>query len=243
MKIGKLEIPDADFPNGIESALQEYVRATGDQISYIAQIGVDHPIPDQYEEGVFRLFAAYENLKSNPESGLAVIYVALALDCLEEIDKAVAVLESLDKAGPRDPYGLYDVTYEDPAFLAGYWLADAGRLDVALSFYQRSLARLPEREHGKVYAHIGSAFHELEQFDKATGNYHQAHELLQRELRKLPDRMRIRGDTKYVTAEDSIQFMTNWAEEQIRILSRLEKESEQGLPFSGKRGENGLQSS
>ena len=60
MQIGRMQLPDVEFPLGIEAALANYVQTTGDSLSYIAECGVDSPIHEGFEEGTFWLYAAYE---------------------------------------------------------------------------------------------------------------------------------------------------------------------------------------
>ena len=169
MTIGRMTIPDVAFSPEIEKKLEEYTRRTGDTSSYISEVGVDSAGLTSADPGELRLFASIEYLKEDPENGLAALNVALAFDCLGQIDNAVQVLETVMKAG--NP-GLYPEQWdEDPEFLSGFWLADAGRLDESLAFYDRCMKKQIPRFKGPILGHIGSVLHEQQNFDLALTSY------------------------------------------------------------------------
>lgn len=82
LKIGRMTVPDVRFPDDFSQLLQEYLRSTGDTLGYVAQIGVEHPLPADIDEDTFHVYATYEFLKSEPENGLAAIYVAQTFDSI-----------------------------------------------------------------------------------------------------------------------------------------------------------------
>ena len=126
--------------------------------------------------------------------------------------------------------------------LAGFWLADAGKLEEALPYYERCMARQPKHEHGQILAHLGSLYHQLNRFIEAHKSYQNAIISFEKELQEAPKRLRARGDFPWSKAEDAIHHTHKTNEEQIRFLEVLDKAAQNRSPFSGKRVEWGLSS-
>jgi tetratricopeptide (TPR) repeat protein len=172
--INNIQIPNIIFPFGIEKALEEYLK-NGNTISYISECGIDQPTPNGFLSCLIRLYASIKYLHENPKNGIAAINVAHAFDNIGERRKAIDVLKSIDKAGLP---GLNRNTIsEDPFFLIGYWLADYNQPTESLIYYNKCLDRQIKSNHGVIYSHIGTVYHDIKEFKFALEYYSKANNI------------------------------------------------------------------
>jgi tetratricopeptide (TPR) repeat protein len=214
-------MPEVIFPPNIRDALNQYMQETGDECSYISYFGIEHPerlSASGIDVGLLRLYAAMEYAKeSAPDNALAALSLADAFNECGDLEGTVLVLESLDAAGAPGCYP--DVWYNDPAFHLGWYLADAGRYEEAIAWYQRSLGKPAITRNWATWIHLGSAYSAAGDFEGARRSYEEAV-------------TRLKADSQ--VREDELA-------RHIRSLSVLVDEARSGVRFSGGRYERGVE--
>lgn len=172
MRVGKIEIPAYKFPLNIDEELSRYIKESEDSLAYLAEVGIDYHTENlKIDKKVLQLYAAICYYTENPTLGWAAINIAIAFDRIGELDYAIDVLDSIDNA---ESIFLYSERYEDPMFLAGFWLADNKRYDDALLYYHKSLKKKYIKEKASIYLHIGTVYHEKGIYNEATKIYKKA---------------------------------------------------------------------
>ena len=232
MKIGRLYIPDVDFPADAQQQLAAYMAATGDSCSYIAHIGVEEPDKTTMQPGLLRLHAAITELSSDPDNGLAALYVAGAFEELGQIEDTLAVLESLHAIGAP---GCYTIPSENPAFLAGWLLIDERRHAEAIRYYQLALG-YNGMDKAAVWGHLGTVHHELGEFNHAISYYDQ----VLAELKNPPVVTSQQSDPKRRAEIEELEIRRKKEQELFIQQLREAAAANRPIPNAIKRNQDGL---
>jgi tetratricopeptide (TPR) repeat protein len=210
MQIGKLFIPDYDFPPNTADDLQSFLSATHEDLPYVVYNGLEKLESTTANAHEIYLLATIKYLEENPENGLAALEIGNAFGYLGEVDKAVAVLKSLEATGCPGIYG--DAYWEHPMYFAGWMLVEFGRYEEAISCYKRVLETEIIEEKGPVWAHLATTYHE-------SGDYTQAADAYSKAIQRL-------------NTDQELNKQNSVSDEEFLLIEYLRKLATENVPLS-----------